>query len=97
MGNAAREKLEAGTYVRAKEQVWSQLVEEIVILNLTNSSYYGLNPPGAYLWQILEQPQTFSALEQKILEEYDVAPAIARDDLANLLQQMISAKLIEFC
>lgn len=83
--------------MQAKGQIWSQLAEEVVILNLSNSNYYGLNPVGASVWELLKQPATLASLEQKITEEYAVAPETARDDLTKLLKRMIEENLIEPC
>ncbi len=89
------EKLENATFVRAKDQVWSALADEAVVLNLGNSVYYGLNPVGAFLWKELEHPSTFTALHQKMLTEYEVDSQTAKAHLLELLQRLIEEKLIE--
>ena len=89
------ESLENKTFVRAKDQVWSALADEIVVLSLGSSVYYGLNPVGAFLWKLLEHPATFALLHQKMLEEYDVDSQTAENHLLELLRRLIEEKLIE--
>ena len=37
-----------------------ELGNEIVILNLQTGTYFGLNPVGARLWQLIEEGCSFS-------------------------------------
>ncbi|MGH9865973.1 MAG: PqqD family protein, partial [Candidatus Acidiferrales bacterium] len=43
--------------VATKQQVSCELGEEAAILNMKNSVYYGLDPVGARIWRLLQQPR----------------------------------------
>jgi hypothetical protein len=81
--------------VAASEQVSCPLGEESAILNLKNSVYYGMNPVGARVWDLLKQPQSVTELRNALLDEYEVDEVRCGDDLLALLETMRSEGLIE--
>ncbi len=81
--------------VAASEQSSSELDREAVILNLKSGVYYGLNPVGARIWNLLQQPRTVSEIRDAILAKYSVSPEQCERDLFALLQQLEEEGLIE--
>jgi hypothetical protein len=81
--------------VAAPEQVSCPLGEESAILNLKNSVYYGMNPVGARVWDLLKQPKSVTELRNALLEEYEVDEVRCGNDLLALLETMRSEGLIE--
>ena len=83
------------TVVAAPDQVSSDLAGESVILNLKTGLYYGLNQVGASIWERIQSPTTVAKICAAILDEYEVATHQCEQDVLRLLQEMISAKLVE--
>jgi hypothetical protein len=81
--------------VATSEQVSCPLGEESAILNLKNSVYYGVNPVGARVWNLLKQPRSVTQLRDTLLDEYEVGAARCERDLLDLLEKMRSEGLIE--
>lgn len=81
--------------VASAEQVSCPLGEEAAILNLKNSVYYGMNPVGARVWELLKQPQRVSELRDVLVDEYEVEQERCAQDLLALLQKMRDEGLIE--
>lgn len=81
--------------VAAAEQVSCPLGEEAAILNLKNSVYYGMNPVGARIWELLKQPKSVSELCDVLLDEYEVDQERCVQDLLALLHKMREEGLIE--
>jgi Coenzyme PQQ synthesis protein D (PqqD) len=79
----------------AEEQVSADLDGEAVILNLQNGVYYGLDPVGAFIWNLLKEPVKVDGIRDAILEEYDVEPDQCERDLLDLLGKLRSEGLIE--
>ena len=77
------------------EQVSCPLGDEAAILNLRNTVYYGLNPVGARVWNLLQQPRTVGELRDALLDEYDVDAGRCEGDLLELLEKMRSEGLIQ--
>jgi hypothetical protein len=81
--------------VMGAEQVSCPLGEESAILNLKNSVYYGLDPVGARVWALLQQPRSVHELRDALLAEYEVEASRCEQDLLALLEKMRSEGLIE--
>ena len=81
--------------VATAEQVSCPLGDESAILNLKNSVYYGMNPVGASVWNLLKKPKTVRELRDALLAEYEVEPERCEQDLLGLLQKLCSEGLIE--
>lgn len=78
-----------------KDQVSCSLGAEAAILNMKAGIYYGLNPVGAEIWKLLQTPRTVSEIQEFLLREYDVEPERCQSDLLALLQDLLTAGLIE--
>ena len=78
-----------------KNQVSTDLGGEAAILNLTNGVYYGLDSVGARVWNLIQQPRTFSELRDILLEEYAVDTPRLESDLRNLLNQLADERLVQ--
>lgn len=65
-----------------------QLSGETVLLNLESGVYYGLDPVGTRVWQLLLQGQTIAEICGTMIDEYDVAPDVLRDDVVRLVGEL---------
>jgi hypothetical protein len=81
--------------VMAPEQISCPLGEESAILNLKNSMYYGLDPIGARVWSLLQEPRIVGDVRDALLSEYEVEAGRCESDLLALLEKMLSEGLIE--
>ena len=81
--------------VAASEQVSCPLGEEAAILSLKNSVYYGMNPVGARVWELLKQPKSVAELRDILLEEFEVDEERCGKDLLALLGTLRGEGLIE--
>jgi hypothetical protein len=88
--------LSVHSIVRATpEQVSCPLGEESAILNLKNTVYYGLDPVGARIWNLLQQPRSVGELRDALLAEYEVDADRCERDLLDLLEKMRDEGLIQ--
>jgi hypothetical protein len=79
----------------AKDVVSCDLLEETAILNMKNSVYYGLDPVGTRIWNLIQQPITIQKILDVLLAEYDVEPDRCQVDLYELIEQLIDNELVE--
>jgi len=92
----ADKKIALGTTVVAtKEQASADLGGETAILNLKNGVYYGLDPIGARIWNLIQEPRTVREVREMLLKEYDVDADLCERDLFALLQQLAENDLID--
>jgi hypothetical protein len=80
---------------RAPEQVSTAIADEIVLLGLRTSKYFGLDGVGADVWRLLAEPQRFEALVEYVLENYDVDRGPAESDLVVFLRELEAEGLVE--
>jgi hypothetical protein len=86
---------EQSVVVAAKDQVSCDLAGEAAILNIKSGVYYGLDPVGARIWNLMQEPRKVSEIQNAITEEYDVEPEQCSRDLAGLLEKLLAEGLIE--
>ncbi len=79
----------------AQNQVWTDLGNEIAILNLDSGIYYGLNDVGADVWNFINEPRTVLQIQGHIRTQYEVDPDKPYRDLVALLKRLAEAGLIE--
>ncbi|MDE3169519.1 MAG: PqqD family protein [Acidobacteriota bacterium] len=78
-----------------REHVSCSLGDEAAILNLKNSVYYGLNPVGARVWNLVQQERTVAEIRKVLVDEYDVEARRCEQDLLDLLEKLREQGLIE--
>ncbi|MFO7313621.1 lasso peptide biosynthesis PqqD family chaperone [Rhodothermus marinus] len=81
--------------VASPEQVSSKLGEEVVILNLRNGVYYGLDPIGTRIWELIQEPRSVRQVCEVLLEEYDVTFEQCAEDVLALMRDLQAQGLIE--
>jgi hypothetical protein len=79
----------------SEDQVSCDLAGEAAILNLKNSVYYGLDPVGARVWSLIQEPKTFAEIRDSLLDIYDVDRSQLESDLQALLNQLAEQGLID--
>ena len=83
------------TIVATKEQVSADLSGDSVILNLKSGVYYGLDPVGATVWGLIQEPKTLGEVRDAVLKEYDVEAERCERDLVTLLEELAEEGLVE--
>jgi hypothetical protein len=83
------------TVMVTAQQVSCPLGDESAILNMKNSVYYGVNPVGATVWNLLKEAKTVGQIRDAILDEYEVDQVRCEKDLFAMLEEMRSEGLIE--
>ena len=90
--------ISTNTQVKASnDQVSCELAEETAILDMKTGIYYGLDPVGARIWELIQQPTAVSDVVAQILDEYDAEEEQVTQDVILLLSQLQERELIEIC
>ena len=74
--------------------IYRDVSGEIVLLNLQSGVYYGLDPVGSRMWQLLMEQRPLDDVCSVMLEEYDVAAEVLRADLSRLVDELSSKGLV---
>ncbi len=81
--------------VASSNQLSSSIEDEAVILGLEQGVYYGLNPIGARIWSLVQEPRQVSEIWELILAEYDVDRGRCERDIVAILTELDEQGLLE--
>jgi hypothetical protein len=71
-----------------------QLGDESVMLDMARGCYFGLDPVGARIWQLLSQTSSFGEIVERLADEYDVTPEQAESDLVRFVDELTANGLL---
>lgn len=71
------------------------LAGEMVLLNLATGAYFGLDPVGTRIWQLIQEHSHLQHVLALLLEEFDVEEECCRTDLLQLVSTLCSHGLLE--
>jgi hypothetical protein len=82
------------TFKPSPDSAWRSLDDEGLVLNLRTSDYYSLNQSGAFIWARLEKGACAEDIAKELCAEYNVSPAAAAKDIANLIRDLRRLELL---
>ena len=71
-----------------------QVGDETVILDLASGTYFGLDPVGARIWQLLGEGKTLAEICQMMLEEYEVEREQLETDVLRITGELLERGLV---
>ncbi len=81
--------------VRDASVLWRELDGEAILLSPQEGCSYNLNPVGTLIWKLLDGRHSTEDIVTAICEAYEVEPEQAGQDLAQLLDALLSNKLVK--
>jgi len=82
------------TFAPSEEAVESRVGDETVILHLGNGTYYGLDPLGTVIWEMLKSGHAQSEIREAILAQYDVAAEVVDADMRRFLGDLLAQSIV---
>lgn len=73
--------------------IHAELDDEVVLLNVENGVYFGLDAVGARMWQLIEQGATQEEIIARLLAEYDAEPSQLDADVREFTRVLVSKGL----
>ena len=80
---------------RTPHHVACEVGEEKVVLQTNSGQYLGMNPVGAFIWDLLKTPRQASELVDQVMQRYDVDATTARADVDAFVSELSEAGLID--
>jgi hypothetical protein len=71
-----------------------QVGDETIILDLASGTYYGLDPVGARIWQLIGEGRNLAQVCEGMLAEYEVTAVDIERDVLALVQTLVDKKLL---
>ncbi len=72
----------------------SEIDDEVVMLDETGDSYYGLNTIGAAIWNALETPLRYLDLVASLTKTYSISEQQCREDTLPFIESLVEKKLL---
>jgi hypothetical protein len=76
------------------DAVFRELDGEAVILHLDSGTYFGLDPVGTRLWQLIAEHGHLQPVYEAAIEEFAVDPAVLERDLLDLVAALSDKGLV---
>ena len=77
------------------EVLISNLQGESVMLNLDSERYFGLDAVGTRILSVLTNSDSIEAAYQELLKEYNVDGPVLRQDLLELVENLVKQGLVQ--
>lgn len=78
----------------SREVLFQEVGSESVLLGLASEQYFGLDPVGTRIWILLGKNPSLSAVFERLIEEYEVAPDRLESDLLALVERLAESGLV---
>lgn len=83
------------TFQIPEEVLFQEVSGETVLLDLASESYFGLDSVGTRIWAMLKEDKSVGQVLDALLEEYEVDRGTLEADLEELLDNLLTAGLIQ--
>jgi hypothetical protein len=91
-----KNEVQASSVVQvASNQTATEIDGEKIILDLRRGIYYGLNPVGADIWDLIQTPTAVDAIVDAITAEYEVDREQCMNDTVRLIETLHEKDLVE--
>lgn len=79
---------------RSDEVLMQEVGDEVVLLDLASERYFGLDPVGTRIWQLIADGAELSRVHTELCAEFEAEPEHIQEDLLELVRQLSAAGLV---
>ena len=72
----------------------SELGKELVMMDIENGNYIGLNETGKAIWDLIQEPIKVEELIQRLLTQYDISAEQCSSDTVEYLAKMQEQQIL---
>ena len=83
------------TIAITRDLLTAEFGKEVVVLNLQDGVYYGLEDVGARVWTLLQSPVSVASIVEALVSDYDVDPADCERDVRTLVADLVAHGLVQ--
>ena len=82
------------SHLKIPENIYAREIDdEIVLLDTEGGYYFGLDPVGTRMWQLIQEHGKLRLVYENILAEYEVTPEQLETDLLDLANRFVEKGL----
>ena len=79
---------------RSPEPLAAKIDDEIVMLDPKQSTYFGLDAPGAAIWEMLDEPRSLAEVCDRLVDHFEVDDDTCRRDVLPFATELVEAGLV---
>lgn len=80
--------------VPSSDALESRVGEEIVLLHLGNDTYFGLDPLGTRIWEMLKDGVALPAIRDRLAADYGVEASRVQADMERFLDDLLRHEIL---
>lgn len=81
--------------VHSDDVLYQEVGGEAVLLDLASEQYFGLDPVGTRIWELLDGERQLTEIHEVLCNEFDAETAQIRTDLLALAHSLMEAGLVK--
>lgn len=80
--------------VRNGDLLTTMVDGELLAMSLRESACFGMNRVATRVWELIEQPTSLADVCARLVQEFEVEPAVCREQVGALVDQMRTERLV---
>ncbi len=89
-------QINSDTVISRRDALLSNnLGADVVMMDIEQGNYYGLEAVAARIWEMTEKPVSVGSLCENLTAEYDIAPEKCREEVVGFLDDLLQHKIIQ--
>ncbi len=84
-------------YTQNNLLISGELDDSLVMMNLEKGKYFGLNPVGKRIWELIEQPKNFKEIIAALLAEFEVTEMQCVQEAQAFLDKAVQFEIVKKC
>jgi hypothetical protein len=83
-----------GKYYRNEQIIDGELDDNQVMMHLEKGKYFGLNPVGKRIWELIEEPKSLREIINSLLSEFEVTEEQCAQEVQAFLDKTIQYGIV---
>ena len=90
------DQLTQETIIRRSDALLStNLEDDVVMMDVEQGAYYGLEAVAARIWALTEQPLSVGSLCDRLVTEYQISPEQCQQEVLAFLGELLNQHLVQ--
>ncbi len=81
-------------YRKVENIIDGELDNHQVIMHINNGKYFGLNPIGKRIWELIEEPKSIEEITAMLLSEYNISPDQCKVEVQEFMNKGVECEII---
>jgi hypothetical protein len=81
-------------YRKVENIIDGELDNHQVIMHINNGKYFGLNPIGKRIWELIEEPKSIEEITAMLLSEYNILPDQCKVEVQEFMNKGVECEII---